>query len=115
MDYSNEPLHSERLVFKGKDLGKEPFNAEPVVSALVGFKYTPEDLVYCRNHGPVVELDEDEFNLSINGSVDSSLKLSMYELRTHFPKVEVVAALQVCYVFIGLTPEKLILVIVCSQ
>jgi sulfite oxidase len=92
MDYSNEPPHSELLVVKGK----EPFNAEPEVSALVEFKYTPEDLVYCRNHGPVRELEEDGYTVTVNGAVDTPLKLSMRDLRTQFQKAQVVAALQVC-------------------
>lgn len=91
MDYSNEPPHSELLVVKGK----EPFNAEPEVSALVEFKYTPEDLVYCRNHGPVRELDWREFMVTVNGAVDTPLKLSIWDLRTQFQKTHVVAALQV--------------------
>lgn len=92
MDYSDEPPHSDLLVIKGK----EPFNAEPDVSALVEFKYTPEDLVYCRNHGPVRTLEIDEYTVSINGLVDIVLKLSISDLRTQFPRAEVVAALQVC-------------------
>lgn len=75
--------------------GKEPFNAEPEVSALVEFKYTPDDLVYCRNHGPVLELEEREFNVTVNGAVDTIISLSIHDLRTQFPKVKVVAALQV--------------------
>ena len=53
MDYSNEVPHSELLLVRGK----EPFNAEPKASALVEFAITPDDLVYCRNHGPVEDLD----------------------------------------------------------
>jgi sulfite oxidase len=91
MNYRDEPPHSEQLFIKGK----EPFNAEPEVSALVEFKYTPEDLVYCRNHGPVKELGEDEHVVTVNGLVDTPLKLSIRDLRTQFLKAQVVAALQV--------------------
>jgi len=91
MDYSDEPPHSKLLVVKGK----EPFNAEPEASALVQFKYTPEDLVYCRNHGPVRELEEDKYTVTVNGAVDTPLKLTMRDLRAQFQKVRVVAALQV--------------------
>ena len=91
MDYSDEPPHSKLLVVKGN----EPFNAEPEASALVQFKYTPEDLVYCRNHGPVRELEEDKHTVTVNGAVGTPLKLTVRDLRTQFQKVRVVAALQV--------------------
>ncbi|KAF8876735.1 Oxidoreductase, molybdopterin-binding domain-containing protein [Infundibulicybe gibba] len=55
------PPHSELLVVQGA----QPCNAEPLASALVEFNLTPEDLVYCRNHGPVREFDEDSYNLTI--------------------------------------------------
>ena len=46
MDFSQEGAHSSRLIVQG---GK-PFNAEPHAADLVEFPYTPEELVYCRNH-----------------------------------------------------------------
>src|ERR1700733_223808 len=83
--------HSNLLVVRSA----QPFNAEPQASALVEFQLTPEDLFYCRNHGPVKELDEEEYSITVNGSVAKNLKLSFRDLRTQFSKVEVVAALQV--------------------
>ena len=47
MDYSREVTHTQPLLVRGR----EPFNAEPPAGTLVEFKYTPEDLIYCRNHG----------------------------------------------------------------
>jgi sulfite oxidase len=47
MDYSREVEHTQQLLVRGR----QPFNAEPPASALVEFKYTPEELIYCRNHG----------------------------------------------------------------
>jgi len=55
---------------------------------------TPEDLVYCRNHGPVEEIDQDQYSITINGGVEKHLRLSLHDLRTLFTKVQVVAALQ---------------------
>lgn len=46
MDFSREAPHTEGLIVRGE----KPFNAEPPASALVAFKYTPEELIYCRNH-----------------------------------------------------------------
>jgi sulfite oxidase len=73
----------------------EPFNAEPESSALVEFQLTPEELFYCRNHGPVKDLDEEQYTVIVNGGVSTELKLSLHDLRGSFEKVEVVAALQV--------------------
>lgn len=92
MDYDNEPTHSELLVIQGK----EPFNAEPTASSLVEFQLTPEELVYCRNHGPVREFDEDDYFVAIKGGVGREMRLSITEIKTDFPKTRVVAALQVC-------------------
>lgn len=91
MDYTSEVAHSSLLTIKGT----QPFNAEPPVDTLVQFNITPEDLVYCRNHGPVLDLDEEAYGVTVNGAVDRELSLSMHELRTLFPQVSVVAALQV--------------------
>jgi sulfite oxidase len=91
MDYADEPPHSELLIVQGT----KPLNAEPDASALVEFQLTPEDLCYCRNHGPVRELDEEDFRVTVNGGVEKELKLSMHDLRSLFPMVHVVAALQV--------------------
>lgn len=91
MDYTHEVPHSELLVVQGR----EPFNAEPRAAALVEFAVTPEDLVYCRNHGPVLELDDEQFCLSVNGLVSQAKMFNMQELRSSFPRHEVIAALQV--------------------
>ncbi|KAF7969550.1 hypothetical protein HWV62_8669 [Athelia sp. TMB] len=90
MDYTNEVNHSELLTIQGA----QPFNAEPPVDQLVQFAITPEDLVYCRNHGPVLALDEDKYAITVNGLVGNELKLSMHDLKTQFSRVEVIAALQ---------------------
>ncbi len=91
MDYSNEPEHSELLVVQAQ----EPFNAEPLSAALVEFQLTPEELVYCRNHGPVRQFSEDDYTLTIKGMVGKEVTLSMRYIKTMFPQTRVVAALQV--------------------
>lgn len=91
MVYDEEPPHSDLLVIQGD----QPFNAEPRASALVEFPYTPEELVYCRNHGPVRDFDDDAYRITVKGIVDREVVLRMKELREDFPKVRVIAALQV--------------------
>lgn len=90
MDYTREVAHSDLLVVRGK----EPFNAEPKASALVQFDITPDELVYCRNHGPVEDFDRDAHFLTIEGTPEGSSRYTMHELETRFPKHEVIAALQ---------------------
>jgi sulfite oxidase len=97
MDYTCEPEHSQLLTIQGK----EPFNAEPSSSALVEFPITPEDLVYCRNHGPVRHFDEDDYSLTIQGGSSGKVKLAMNDLRTLFPITSIVAVLQVRTSFIS--------------
>ncbi|KAJ7158924.1 Oxidoreductase, molybdopterin-binding domain-containing protein [Mycena filopes] len=89
MNYSNEPPHSDLLVIQGT----QPFNAEAPASALVEFEQTPEDLVYCRNHGPVCEYPEESYFLNIQCGEGPAVRISMQELRS-YPKTEVVAVLQ---------------------
>ncbi|RPD72460.1 molybdopterin binding oxidoreductase [Lentinus tigrinus ALCF2SS1-7] len=89
MDYSDEVPHSDHLVVRCS----EPFNAEPTAAALVQFPITPDDLVYCRNHGPVLDLDESTYAIEVHG-LQGLRSFTMTELRESFPRVEVVAALQ---------------------
>ncbi|KAI0749275.1 molybdopterin binding oxidoreductase [Daedaleopsis nitida] len=89
MDYTEEVPHSHHLVVQGT----EPFNAEPTAAALVEFPITPEELVYCRNHSPVLDLDESTYTIEVNG-IQGLRSFTLEELRNSFPRVEVVAALQ---------------------
>ncbi|KAF9067210.1 Oxidoreductase, molybdopterin-binding domain-containing protein [Rhodocollybia butyracea] len=90
MDYTTEPPHSDKLFVQAP----QPFNAEPPVASLVEFAYTPHELVYCRNHGPVREFEEAEYMLSVNGAVDQVISMSIPQLKSTFTKARVVAALQ---------------------
>lgn len=100
MDYSSEPEHSSLLLIRGK----EPFNAEPTAAALVEFPLTPEDLVYCRNHGPVREFDPESYTVAFKG-IGNEFKLSINDIKSLFTKVETVAVLQVCAMFSITRPQ----------
>lgn len=91
MDYSREPGHSPLLVIRAK----EPFNAEPAAASLAEFPLTPEDLVYCRNHGPVREFDPDTYSVTFT-MAGEEVKLALNDIKSLFSKVEIVALLQVC-------------------
>ncbi|KAF9048406.1 Oxidoreductase, molybdopterin-binding domain-containing protein [Panaeolus papilionaceus] len=90
MDYSCEPEHSQLLNIQEK----EPFNAEPSAAALVEFPITPEELVYCRNHGPVREFDADSYSITITGGSKGEMSFTVNDIRSMFPVARVVAALQ---------------------
>ncbi|KAF6757078.1 Oxidoreductase, molybdopterin-binding domain-containing protein [Ephemerocybe angulata] len=90
MDFSQEPPHSTLLHIQAK----EPFNAEPLASSLSEFPITPEDLVYCRNHGPVREFDEGKYTLAVKGLVKQEANLSMAQIKAGWRVKEVVATLQ---------------------
>ncbi|KAG6816202.1 hypothetical protein H0H87_007751 [Tephrocybe sp. NHM501043] len=90
MDYSSEPSHSELLTIQGD----QPFNAEAPVASLVEFNLTPEELVYCRNHGPVREFDDETYSIVIKGGVEKEQQWTVPKLKETFLTVQVVAALQ---------------------
>jgi sulfite oxidase len=90
MDYTDEPPHSELLVVQTM----EPLNAEPTAAALVEFQLTPEDLFFCRNHGPIREFDSETYSVTVSGGVAKNVTFSVRDLRVLFPKVHVVAAIQ---------------------
>ncbi|KAI0761002.1 molybdopterin binding oxidoreductase [Trametes elegans] len=89
MDYTHEVPHSQHLVVRAA----QPFNAEPIAAALVEFPITPEELIYCRNHGPVLEFDDETFSVRVN-TPQGTRTFTAKELQETFPRVEVVAALQ---------------------
>jgi sulfite oxidase len=55
---------------------------------------TPKERFFVRNHSSVPEVDLQSYRLSVTGMVESSLDLSLDELRAMFPEAEVPATLQ---------------------
>ncbi|KAF4614097.1 hypothetical protein D9613_007697 [Agrocybe pediades] len=76
-----KPPHSSLLNVQSA----QPFNAEPLASSLVEFPVTPEDLVYCRNHGPVRVFDEAHYSLVIRREDGAERKLSLNDLKVKYP------------------------------
>ena len=46
MDFSQEARYSDRL----HALSAQPWNAEPDIKEFIKYQYTPDELVYSRNH-----------------------------------------------------------------
>lgn len=89
-DYSQEPPRHPCL----KINSKEPFNAEPLRSALVSSYITPVDLFYKRNHGPIPIVDDIEsYHVSLGGLIGNPKKLFMRDIWM-LPKYDVTATLQ---------------------
>ncbi|KAA1467670.1 sulfite oxidase [Dentipellis sp. KUC8613] len=92
MSYESHQPHYASVFLDVKKL--EPLNAEPDVAALIEFPHTPDELTYCRNHGPITVLDEETFTIKIDGEVRNELKFTLDELRRSFPHASIVAAMQ---------------------
>jgi sulfite oxidase len=70
----------------------DPYNVESPRAALDGQSLTPQDAFYCRNHGPIPDIDPDAWRLQVDGLVQRPLTLSLAELHG-FPVRDVVATL----------------------
>lgn len=71
-----------------------PFNAESPLPALAHAPLTGAETFYVRNHGPVPELDPQEWRLAVDGLVRRSLQLSLEDLREGFEHHRVTATMQ---------------------
>ena len=72
----------------------DPFNAEPPPGALAGEVLTGLDSFYSRNHGPIPDLDMQTWQLSVDGSVETPLVLSLARLRERFSEQTLTATMQ---------------------
>jgi sulfite oxidase len=74
---------------------KEPLNAEPFDSReLIAHNITPLHLIFDRNHGPIPDITEDGYRLTVNGLVTRPMEFTLSDLK-EMPPTEIVAALQV--------------------
>ena len=92
LDFSNEPRDRSKTLLIHQS---EPFNAEPGdLTEFINHHVTPINLVYGRNHGPIPDIQEANYTLTVNGLVDHELKLTLSDIKS-LPKTTVVTALQV--------------------
>ena len=89
IDYSNEPEWPKVL----KVNSDKPYNAEAPTELLVKTRITPVDLFLKRNHGPVPDIDEDTYSLTITGLVEKEVSLTMKDIRTLFKTYSVEAVM----------------------
>ncbi len=74
--------------------GDAPYNAEPPLARLRAAYRTAADDFYVRSHGDLPEIDADAYRLSVNGTIQTALELSLHGLRSRFPQVTVTATMQ---------------------
>lgn len=84
--YAKDPRRHPAL----KPSSKKPFNAEPPPSILADSLITPVDLFYVRNHLPVPDIKEKDYNLEINFK-GKDYSLSLNDLKKKFEKVTITA------------------------
>jgi sulfite oxidase len=70
-----------------------PFNAEPVPSVLATEEITSVDAFYARNHGLFPDIAAAQWQLTVDGLVDTPLTLTFDQLSTAFDQHTVVATL----------------------
>uniref|UniRef100_A0A7S2YTY0 sulfite oxidase n=1 Tax=Entomoneis paludosa TaxID=265537 RepID=A0A7S2YTY0_9STRA len=73
---------------------QRPFNGEPRIELLTNDYITPNELFYVRNHLAVPEIDPEEYVLIVKGKGIKKHKFTLEDLKTKFPKHEVVTTLQ---------------------
>jgi DMSO/TMAO reductase YedYZ molybdopterin-dependent catalytic subunit len=94
LDFSNDPKDRPETLHIHQS---KPFNAEPEnLTNFIENSITPMDLVYGRNHGPIPDIKEKDYVLTIDGLVGNKTRLTLSEIKG-MPKVDVVAALQVAW------------------
>jgi hypothetical protein len=92
LDFSNDPKDRPKTLHIHQ---KEPFNAEPEdLDEFIKHFITPTHLVYGRNHGPIPDINEKEYVLTVDGVVKDKLNMTLSDLKA-MPKTDVVASLQV--------------------
>lgn len=87
--FQRDPERDERLLRHTE----RPCNAETPVDALKPF-LTENDVFYVRNHLWVPQLDEKDFELTVELHDGEEKAYSLEDLKTKFPQVEVTATLQ---------------------
>lgn len=95
LDYSLEPKRNYPALIVRKDA---PFNAEPTLPDLVKNYITPEEYFFCRNHGPLPDIKEEQHVVYIQGvgCGDKPTRITLKDIKENYEKVSVMMVMQVC-------------------
>lgn len=96
--YTQDPVREKGYTGELRIPSFHPWNSEPAdLSVLADNFYTPNNLFFVRNHNPVPIVDEQDWTLVVESNDKAGLKhgtFTLNELKTKFPRAEVVATLQ---------------------
>lgn len=73
---------------------QKPWCGEPRIEKLIQSYYTPNGLFYVRNHLPVPDIADDEWELEVSGNGIRTHTFTLNDLKTKFKKHDVVSTLQ---------------------
>lgn len=93
--YDSDPVRPRKAELRIPS--ERPWNSEPQPEVLTDTFFTPNDQFFVRNHNSVPDIDEEEYELEIDANPKigmESRKFTLSDLKTKFPRVEVIAALQ---------------------
>jgi DMSO/TMAO reductase YedYZ molybdopterin-dependent catalytic subunit/glyoxylase-like metal-dependent hydrolase (beta-lactamase superfamily II) len=68
---------------------EQPLNAETPLELLCETEFTPNELFFVRNHGPIPEVEASAYRLAVRGLVAEPLTLSLQDLRQEFEHITV--------------------------
>ena len=91
--YASDPERDPRL----RVLGERPFDCETAHECLASSFFTPQSLFYVRNHLPVPEFAESEYQLQVDageGGGGGTRTFSLADLRHRLPQARLEATLQ---------------------
>jgi sulfite oxidase len=72
----------------------DPVNGEPKADKLCEEFITPQSLFYIRNHGPVPQINPDEYRLKINGLLEKPIEISLSTIKKNYQKHSIIASMQ---------------------
>lgn len=94
LDYSQDPKHDLHQLIVRKDA---PFNAEPCPVDLIKNYITPEKYFFCRNHGPLPDIQELDHTILVQGlGCDRPTRFNMKQIKEDYEKASVMMVMQVC-------------------
>ncbi|BFZ63499.1 hypothetical protein YB2330_004622 [Saitoella coloradoensis] len=71
-----------------------PYNGEPPADELMKGKITDNKYHFVRNHGNIPVIDPEKWSVDIGGMVNEPKRLTLHDLKTKFPIVEMTVTLQ---------------------
>mmetsp|Transcript_10941 Transcript_10941/g.27610 ORF Transcript_10941/g.27610 Transcript_10941/m.27610 type:complete len:582 (-) Transcript_10941:75-1820(-) len=88
--FANDPKPSPALLLHSS----KPLQAEPPAELITDAWITPNDLFFVRGHHPIPDIDAATYTITIKGRGIQNQTFTLEELKSKFPKHEVVTTLQ---------------------